>query len=223
VNTVWITRSEPGAGRLAAVLGEAGYATLTAPVIGIEPLASDPPAGAFEIGVVLSAHAASAVAKISARLPSVLAIGSATRTALAALGVTADAASDASSEGVLDAFVTRAPARVLIVGGEGGRGWLAPHLEAYGHTVAQWRVYRRRTLTPAIDAATIHAIVAGSGDGARQAARVWFAAGGATSGPCIVPSARAAADAREAGFERVHAASGASPRAALEALRALGT
>ena len=80
---VWITRSEPGASRLARVLSERGLEPVVAPMVGIEPLDVTPPAAA-SVCVVLSEHAARAAARVRPRLGFV-AIGNRTADVLRAL------------------------------------------------------------------------------------------------------------------------------------------
>ena len=54
---VWITRTEPGATRLAAAVEQLGFTALKAPVLRIEPCCAKPPQGPFDFALFVSEHA----------------------------------------------------------------------------------------------------------------------------------------------------------------------
>ena len=98
---VWVTRTEPGASRLAAALRAAGHTVWTRPTLDIEHLAAPPPPGEFALTVFLSEHAvAGAFANGWAPGPA-MAIGTATAAALRTHGVCPLLPAAATSEGVI--------------------------------------------------------------------------------------------------------------------------
>ena len=215
---VWVTRSEPGASRLGTALREAGYDAWVEPVLEIEPTEFEPVIGTrFDTCVVLSGHAVSAAPSGCLRY---LAVGGATADALSQqVGRPCEVADPASSEGVVRWLHRYRPNSVLIVTGEGGRGLVPAACERLGLQVQQLVVYRRRVRQISVKCSQISHLVAGSGDGVRAAAQVWFAAGGDTGVDVLVPSQRVGEAAVEAGFRRIVLCSGASPEAVLEGLR----
>ncbi len=130
------------------------------------------------------------------------------------------------SEGVLALPALAAPASVGLVTAPGGRGVIAPELEARGATVVRADVYRRQPLAPTPRAlAGLHALSApacvalSSGEALERVLDTWPAIAGQALRRCQVAAAseRLAALARERGF--AGAASAGSPRpAALAAL-----
>ena len=219
--SIWVTRSEPGATALAESLEAAGFKPFKAPVLHIEPLAFAPPPGRFDLAVFLSAHGVRLAAQtVQGRFRRAFAVGRRTRQALLESGIESTAAVVESSEGLLAHLPDLAAQRVLLVSGVGGRNVLDPGLARRGADVTRLEVYRRVPAFPAVDCAAIKAAVASSGDGFRQAARVWFAAGGAPELPVLVPSARVGALGVELGLANVIQCAGADSKAVLAALRA---
>ena len=217
--SIWITRSEPGATELAQAIEGAGFKPFKAPVLRIEALAFEPPQGRFDVAVFLSAHAVRLAAQaLKGRFSRAFAVGRRTRQALVESGIEATAAEVESSEGLLARLPDLADQRVLLVSGVGGRNVLGPGLAGRGADVKRLEVYRRVPVTPSIDSAGINAAVASSGDGFRQAAQVWFAAGGARELPVLVPSARVGALGPELGLANVIECRGADAEAVLTAL-----
>ncbi len=220
--SIWITRSEPGATALAESLEGAGFKPFKAPVLSVEPVAFEPPEGRFNAAVFLSAHGARlAAGTLKGRFRQAFAVGRRTRQVLLESGIEAVAAGVQSSEGLLAELPGLAGQRVLLVSGVGGRRVLGPGLERRGADVERLEVYRRVPASPCIDCARIDAAVVSSGDGFRQAAGVWFAAGGAPGLPVLVPSARVAALGPELGLANVVECAGADSQAVLAALRAM--
>ena len=218
--SIWITRSEPGATALAESLEGAGFKPIKAPVLSIEALPFEPPKGHFEVAIFLSAHGARlATQSVRGHFNRAFAVGRRTRQALFELGIEAIAAEAESSEGLLAALPGLAGQRVLLVTGIGGRNVLGPSLEGRGADVERLEVYRRVPVSPSVDCAEVTAAIASSGDGFRQAARVWFAAGGGPQLPVLVPSARVGALGPELGLANVIECVGADSQAVLAALR----
>ena len=216
---VWVTRTEPGASTLAAALRAAGYTVLKAPVLAIRPRPFEPVRGPFDIGLFLSVHGVRIAAdELAGELRALFAVGGRTRSALRARGFDAAAPGTETSEGLLDALGDVAGKRILIVTGAGGRDLLAEALRGRGASVKRLDVYVRYPLTPEVDAGTVDVIVTSSGDGLRQAERVWAASGGDPGIPVLAPSARVAALGEELGFRSVHDCGGAGPEAVLLAL-----
>ena len=89
---VWVTRSEPGASRLAAALRQAGHAPWTAPTLDIERLDAPLPAGLFTLTAFLSEHAVTAAFANGWAPGPAVAIGAATGADAQALGERAAAA-----------------------------------------------------------------------------------------------------------------------------------
>lgn len=229
---VWITRSEPGATRLANHLAPLGYDCRLAPLIDIHPTHEAPPTGRFEHVIFLSEHAVSCAFEQGASVAERAqwyAIGPATAAALesnrrpTALPVitpagAASGASDSSdsSEGLLELPMLAAVQnqRVLVVAGEGGRDTLVTELRKRGARVERWCVYRRallqsQTLTPkardvciASSAAVLEALV-----------EKWLGAGGELSAPICVPSQRVAQQAKQLGWTQVWVSDGPAPAA----------
>lgn len=216
---VWVTRTEPGATALATALGAAGHAVLKAPVLDIRPRPFERVRGPFDIGLFLSMHGARiAAAELAGEARVLFSVGRRTRTALRALGFDAAVPDVETAEGLLEALGDVAGKRVLIVTGVGGRNLLADALQGRGANVTRLDAYVRYPLTPDVDAETVAVIVTSSGDGLRQAERVWSAAGGDPGVPVLAPSARVAAIGAELGFRSVHDCGGAGPEAVLRAL-----
>ncbi len=220
---VWVTRTEPGASALGEVLRANGFDVFRAPVLEIRPAAFESPKGWFECAVFLSVHGVRiAAAELAGAIPTLYAVGSRTQAALRELGFDAAVPGEATSEGLLESLPDPAGKRILIVTGAGGRDLLRDTLTRRGADVTRLEVYVRYPLLPTIDAARIDIIVASSGDGFRQAAAVWLAAGGAPDVPVLVPSSRVAALGAELGLESVHDCGGAGAAAVAKTLRRLG-
>ena len=228
---VWVTRTEPGATRLAAVLAEHGFDAFRCPVLHVEPTLAEAPRGPFAVAVFVSEHAVrhgwrNGIAAAFA------AIGETTRGALSERGAHVAWPAFADAAGVADALRAAPPARTLVVKGEGGRDTLQRRLRARGGAALDWNVYRR-VAAESVDLAgqRIDAIVASSGEGLRRVAAHWFAREPSARQPfaqeppavvpLLVPSQRVAALARDAGFATVRCTDGASAPAVLAALREL--
>ena len=225
---VWITRTEPGASRLATVLAEHGHTSVCASVLDIERF--DTRTGndvdAVDVLVVLSEHALVGHEALCTGAKRVIAVGTATAAALGG-GVRVEIPAEQSSEGVLSLFEHIDPCRVVVLTGVGGRQLLEPALGARGFEVRRIETYRRVAAAPPVgevaDAVrSCEVLEAASGDGVRHAATVWFGLGGPPDRPVLVPSSRVAAIAGERGFEQVITCAGASPEAVLAGLTEVG-
>ncbi len=218
---VWVTRTEPGSTRLSQQLVKAGYGVYPAPVLSVEALPlGDLDGSDFALCIVLSGHALHAVPRDCATY---LAVGEATRRSLEAmLGVEVLVPEEQSSEGVIRWLSAHNVPSVVLVTGRGGRGLIQEKLLTLGVRHVVREAYARKFLTPEVKIAQIGAIEAASGDGVRQAATVWFAAGGDAGVPVLVPSTRVGEIAADAGFRKVVICAGASPEDVLQALAATG-
>ena len=222
---VWITRTEPGATRLATEIRRLGLATFKAPVLRIEPRRIEPPQGPFDLALFVSEHAVAHAARNGwAQAPwrgcPTAAIGASASDALRQHGIEPCLAAVADAASVFDAL-TAVPRRTLIVKGQGGRDVLQRTLRQHGGTVVEWDVYRRVAANPDLAGQDVDAIVAGSGAGVRAIAKIWFAAGRDAATPLLAPSPRVAELAAQAGFENVVVTLGASAAAVGTALRPL--
>ena len=217
---VWITRTEPGATALSKAVEAAGFGVLKAPVLAISPLPCAAPQGQFDIALFLSAHGARlAASRIGRCFGQAFAVGRQTAAALSKAGVSTRTANVASSEGLLDSLPDVRGLRILLVAGVGGRNLIAPALAERGAQVQRLTVYRRTPLAPTVNPKQIDAIVVSSGDGFRQAVRVWFASNGAPDAPMLAPSGRVAALGAQLGASRVLRCEDAGADAVVAALR----
>ena len=222
---VWITRTEPGATRLAAALEAAGHTAWVRPVLRIEALRSSPPPGPFDLTIFLSEHAVHAACANGWRETPALAIGPGTRAALRTLGVLAATPQVATSEGIVDFLASAPPSRALLAAGEGGRDVLGPLLKERGVAVVQWALYRRVAVSgPLPDSQQVDAIVAASEAGLRVAADLWFATGRNAAIPrdrSFRPCCRSLP--APVGFTRVLVSPGAGARATVATLERVAT
>ncbi len=221
---IWITRSQPGADRLAQRLRAAGWQCLLAPVLQIEAVALEPPLPqGLDVAVALSEHAvANAPAELWAQAKQIVAVGAQSAKALARRGLAAKVPVVASSEGLLAGplkGLLRPGLRLALVSGEGGRNLLLETLEAAGVSVFQAVVYRRVAVTAiAADLTQVAAIVVSSGDGFKAAGRLWFASSQRRDVPVFAPSQRVADLAADIGFGSAINCGGADPDSVLAAL-----
>ena len=224
--SVWITRSQPGADRLAAELERHGVEVLVAPVLDIEPIPVTFPESDFEVVVFLSEHAVtSSTGNISLRTSSVLAVGARTGKTLADRGISATVPSLHSSEGLLECpeLTNVRNKRILLVAGEAGRQLLAEDLTRRGAKVHELPVYRRLAVEnlsaeKSRQLRDVEMIAIASGDGFVNAARLWFAAGRNADVRVLVPSARVAFKGESLGFANVHDCAGSDTDAVLRGI-----
>ena len=221
---IWVTRTEPGAERLATRLADQGYAVFKAPVLDIEPAAPPPPRGGFDFVLFVSAHAVTHAFANGwtghCGVGVVAGIGGSAEDALRQRGIEPGLAGLADAVDAL-AKLPSLPPRTLIVKGEGGRDAVQNWLRARGGTVVEWDVYRRVPATPRVHGQQVDVIVAASGEGLPTIGRIWFADGRSTGVPLLVPSARVAEVAAACGFENVVETGGASDQAVLATLAKL--
>lgn len=219
---VWITRSQPGADRHAAALRQRGYEVLVQPVLDIEPISFEDPEHRFDVVVFLSEQAVSCgLPQLALQDAVVFAVGGRTAEVLAAAGVNARVPQTQSSEGLLGMTELQQvrDARILVVCGAAGRELLVPVLASRGARVEKLVCYRRVPAGKlAAETSTVEAIVAASGDGLEQIARLWFAAGGRPDVALLVPSARVREIGVELGFVNIHDCAGADTAAVLRTL-----
>ncbi len=228
---VWITRTEPGAGRVAARLGQAGVQCVVAPVLAIEPVEQQFLESEFveiQDAVFLSEHAAAlaggALRSFGEHVRT-FAIGQQTAARLAEFGVDARVPATATSEGLLamDGLKRVTGRKVLILAGEGGREVLHQGLTERGAQVRRLALYRRsrvplERVRAAVDPQQIQAIAISSGDGFHGAAQVWFAADGSPEVAVLTPSPRVTQMGGKLGFSRVITCRGADADALIAGL-----
>ena len=181
--TVWVTRTEPGASRLAARLERAGYRVVKQPLLRVEGCLDDAlsllaqEAASFDLIIAVSAHAVRfAMPLILAHGPGEapdgprwVAVGAQTADALVEFGVQAEVPEAESSEGILSGTVPGdlSGQRVLLLCGVGGRELLALELRRRGADVVRFEAYRRVPATlaaapSAVDVALIASAEAGN-------------------------------------------------------------
>ena len=164
---IWITRTEPGASRLAEKLLESGYKTFTAPVFKIEPVGSSVPPQDTELWVFVSTHAVCQVAnrQWNKTLPTI-AVGPTTAAQLVSIGIHPLVPEQYSSEGVFELIRNRFSQglRVTIVTGRDGRKDLGTWLNRDGFCCSEWVVYERKPTNVQIGNTRLDAIIIASTD-----------------------------------------------------------
>lgn len=163
--TVWVTRTEPGASRLATRLESAGYRVVKRPLLRIEGCPEPElrlmarEAASFDVIIAVSAHAVNFALPLilghgaaqgpsrgnEPEAPHWIAVGAQTAAALARFGVQAEVPEAETSEGILSSEVSGALSgrRVLLLCGVGGRQLLARELSRRGADVVRLEAYRR--------------------------------------------------------------------------------
>ena len=215
---IWVTRTEPGATRLASMLASHGFEVFKAPVLGIEPIRSAPPNGPFDLAVFVSEHAVACAFANGWRGGPAMAIGNAAACRLQRHGAPSRWPPQSDAAGAVRALTGSPPGRTLIVKGAGGSDTLPRWLRSEGGAVAEWDVYRRVANRVSIADQRIDAIVAASGDGLLAIGRLWFAEERDAGVPLLVPSERVAGLATDAGFENVTTTLGAGSTAVVDTL-----
>lgn len=223
----WLTRSQPGADRMAQAFHAAHHTYLVAPVLSIEPLNPVPPVPVPDVLICVSEHAvrfAPVTWVHNAGL--VMAVGSQTAAGYAARGRCAEIPPEGaahSAQGLLEhpqlaANVIKG-CRIGLVVGVGGTDVLAQALTERGALVIRVEVYRRVAVRKfTADLSLVTALVVSSGDGFHAASRLWFAANRPSDVPVFTPSARVAALGDKLGLKKTIDCDGASPVAVLAAV-----
>ncbi len=242
---VLVTRIEPAASRLAALLREDGHEVFTCPALAIVP--QKPMSGELAAARMADAWLFASVPAVEigwlalapATPPPCFAVGPATAAALRTRGVEpglAPGSGAAEQLLTLPALEHLQGRHVAVIRGRGGLDALPAGLAARGARVTLLEVYTREPLSPAQLRAAWQAqecVVASSGDGVRA---LVAAAGHAHEGApassgtmladelraatLLVPSARVAELAHALGFLRVIVCAGADDAAVRAALRA---
>ncbi|MEM1230353.1 MAG: uroporphyrinogen-III synthase [Pseudomonadota bacterium] len=221
---LWVTRSQPGAQRLASTLEDAGYPCLVAPVLRIEPRPAESLPARISVAVALSEHAVQhAPVDLWARAETVIAVGARTAAVLAERGVHGSIPQVASSEGLLSgplapwlAAPEAVAAPVALVSGYGGRTVLRDALRDAGLDVCCIEVYERCVVAePPAGLDRVRALVVSSGDGFSAASRLWCPGDQQPDVPVFAPSQRVAAMAARLGFSRAYDCAGADPQSVL--------
>ncbi len=234
---IWVTRTEPGAGRLAARLDDAGYRVVKAPLLRIEgcpetelnPLRQQ--ASSFDLIIATSVHAVSFAAPLildqggveAVAAPRWIAVGQQTAEALLEYGVHAEVPDAESSEGILSSMEPDGLSgqRVLLLCGIGGRQLLVKQLDRRGAEVVRFEAYRRLPVVFSADAlaelaAVDVALIASAEAGAALAQLLPMAAQRRLR--LVAGSARIASSLAELGFNAVVVAQGPGDDAMLAAL-----
>ena len=223
MNCVWITRSEPGAGRLERALTEAGFRSINAPVLTTEVVRDAAPSEEFDVTVFLSEHAVRYAIEGKWRsIGPVVAIGPTTAEALRSVGLQPAHAGHASSEGVFE-LLEQQYSKVdsaLIVAGADGREDLAKWLTDKGVRVRTWITYRRVLLRPVVDIGACDVVVVSSAEALSRIAELCFECANSDGGQLsvLVPSDRVAEVAVSLGFRRIFNCDGADPQAVVATL-----
>jgi uroporphyrinogen-III synthase len=242
---VWVTRTEPGAGRLAARLDDAGYRVVKQPLLRIEgcpetelnPLAQQ--ASSFDLIIATSVHAVNFAAPLildqgglldqvglldqGGAAPRWIAVGQQTAEALLEYGVHAEVPEAESSEGILSSVGSDelSGRRVLLLCGIGGRQLLVKQLDHRGAEVVRLESYRRLPVVFSADAlaeltAVDVALIASAEAGAALAQVLPMAAQRRLR--LVAGSTRIASALAELGFNAVVVAEGPGDDAMLAAL-----
>ena len=220
---IWITRTEPGASRLASKLLESGYQPITAPVFAIEPVQSPTPRIDTELWVFVSTHSVSHAANRQwDKTKPVIAVGPATASQFESMQVQPLVPSQHSSEGIYDLIRSqfKTGLRVTIVSGRDGRKDLRTWLSSDGYDCDEWIVYERKPTRVQVSTSQLDAIVAASG-AAISEIRQQFATPSSVSIPLVVPSPRDAELAKTMQFTTVLIAERASDDAIVSSLEDL--
>ncbi len=241
-NTVLVSRPEPQASALAELLADAGIPTIVSPAFRFEPvpgsvtLSGEAQAASTRLMVFTSPRAVQYGLQALSRTwiddALVAAIGPATARALAKAGhePLAVAGGHHTSEDLLaHPQIRRSAGTAVVVTAPGGRGVLAPGLEALGWRCETLEVYRRIPCSP--DDGTAREIAAAgkvlSTWTSGQAMQVVFRGlsgkplENLRAGHGVVASPRLADLARDHGLHEVTIADGADNSALVDAVRAL--
>ncbi len=222
---IWVTRSEPGASRLAQALESRGHATWCRPVLEVAPLSVDAPGVAPQLVITLSGHAArEAIAQghLDAAAAAVhVAIGETTARELEAAGVSVRVPAVSTSEGILamaELAGLEANAPVWLWSGRGGRDLLEQELGKTANVV-KFELYLRRALPlDDVPQSRINAVIVSSIEGLQAFHEAWHGAGGGYNVTVIAVSSRVAEHARELGYTRVFDSNGADTQSVCQAV-----
>ncbi|HEX4986697.1 MAG TPA: uroporphyrinogen-III synthase [Burkholderiales bacterium] len=151
---ILVTRPAAQAGRLAQLVREAGGLPVLLPALEIEPLPQAVPADVARGCDLVIFVSPNAVRHGLQKLQSAAVLGTATRVAAIGPGTAAELKKGAvgdiisprcgyDSEALAAELSDRSPGKVLIVRGQGGRGWLGEALRGRGATVSYFECYRR--------------------------------------------------------------------------------
>ena len=217
MNSVWITRSEPGASQLAAALEQHGYEPIKRPLVAIEPTKNPRPPGDFAVWVFLSVHAVSNCSDLSSA-ELCIAVGSTTARALRAQDISCMVPSKHSSEGVIETLESMSleQSEILVVQGDGGRRTIQAWCKANQYLCQTWAVYRRVSRQASNICRNATVVVCNSASvlpGVRDCMREE-----SECTPIIVPSSRVGQEARTRGFGNVWVSGGSSADAVISTL-----
>jgi len=237
MTTIVLTRPAADSQRLAGLLDAHGFATLSLPLLALEPLAPEPvPPPVCDtpaIWIFISANAVRfglpllAPALRGAGAPLLIAVGSRTQSALRDEGFDAIAPAQPDTEGLLAMPALAAPLDrpIVIVKGEGGREKLAAELGERVGRVVEWSCYRRVwpevDLSPLAKSDTSWVFQGSSGETVSRMSTLLAGAGREDlfQFPVMVPSDRVAEIASRCGWQQVVRAADASDESVLQALQ----
>lgn len=226
MTAVWVTRTEPGASAMASYFRRAAIQSSVSPLVRVKRIETEPPDESFDIAVYLSQHTARCIGNCHISTRQHLAIGTTTRDALANIGIYAEVAERANSEGVAASITEtlRPGSNVLVVCGEDGRSLLPDRLTSLGYSVRVWRVYRRvigsRKPYLGRDCDIVELSSVTSMKAYWRTVRRHSLM--STEEPyLVVPSRRIGKQGRLLGFGRIHVATDASSRAFVKVIRRL--
>ena len=217
---IWITRTEPGASRLASKLRESCFDPVTKPVFEILPVHSTKPTQETDLWVFVSGHAVSHVSKRKwDRTKPTIAVGPTTAAQLESMKIHPLVPSRHSSDGIYDLIRSRFAVglRVTIVAGRDGRKDLRRWLSNDGYLCHEWIVYERKPTKVQIQTSLLDAIIIASG-AAISEVRQQFTDTSCVSIPLIVPSPRDAELARSMQFRTILVATGVTDTAIVSTL-----
>ena len=222
---VWITRTEPGATKLATELRKRGYECWVEPLIEIHPIASLHPSSTYECVIYLSTHAVHHAPHRYQGSAITLAIGEGTAAALRDYEVVARVPQKHSSEGLLELIQADYSSldTILLICGRNSRSMLLKTLRERDQQVDPLEVYERR-LRPKIETSqmfrervvvliesleTLNALIQLIAQQDPQIAQAW---------DLVVPSERIAREARQHSQFKVRVSNGISLECTLNTL-----
>lgn len=220
---VWITRTEPGASKLAATLKSAGLHPVVAPVLTVRALNNPCPTQTIDIWVFVSVHAVvNALSNGWTPQGQAVAVGPTTASVLTEVCSEVLVPKTHNSEGLFDLIRRTFPAStsVCIVKGSDGRPDLAEWLKRIGFSITNWPVYEQIPSDCAVEVKCVDYVIASS---ASALAPIYEQlkiqdATAEDQATIVVPSDRIASRAHDMGFANVIQSDGASSQSVLDAL-----
>ena len=236
---VWVTLTEPSAGRLGSVITDAGLVAFVAPATEIRLLPWEMPSETPKRLIFLSQHAATGFLRVFERcLPevqhrlledsSVLAVGQRTAGLLRDAGLEVRSPRNENSEGLLalrelipqnQGGLLHSSDVVWLLGGKDGRNTIYDALVQECELTRCDLYQRHDAQLPQLDTETIHSIVVGSIHGLERTASHWQQCGGSKEVHIVAPSERVQQRALQLGFSSSFNAQGSTPDAFVRCLK----